>query len=1124
MGTLFRKLCTASYINADSNFEIYNLEKKETNGKYDSVVSLLLNLLQRGNPAALSSYLKTRYEYKEQEKFLHLFSKNSPNWGEMIKGNDDWENYPARKFYDDILPKYFTEYPYLQQLLIPEVIIGEIIPKARRMFAKQQVDFFLPAAKLIVEIDGPHHEEQEQINLDVQRDLFLKENGYQTIRIPSKELHDSEKLEEYIAEIKNRINEFSESFEEYRDSYKKCIKGTVHKELELVAVMRLQITLLHLCLCGMISLEDEKWQISIKNHEVSGYEHAALEDVFLWIENICCMAGIGFRRPFVVINQVERMERVRTTDIRIEMSVLERATPCNTKGKWIFVYNAWRQELDYFTMHTAKRIFYDLYQDDLGDDQDEPYNGKRRALRFVLKNIFGFDEFRQGQERIVINALKGRDTIGVLPTGSGKSLCYQLAVLLQPCVSFCVCPIKSLMVDQDLNLKQRGMSRTAFLSSELSQDEKNQVQQGFADGKYWFVFVSPERFQNAMFRNYLTQMSTIQNLTFAYAVLDEVHCLSEWGHDFRVSYLNLTKTIRRYCPEITMFGLTATASYNVLKNILIEFRMKDKRDVISTPSFTRPELHFNVEKLDIKQSKYHALCSVLERYRRVYPDLLHDKGEKSRCGIVFFPFVNGKNGCFEISKALEVEVKEKVGFYSGEAPKKFGEERIEFDVYKKEIQKAFKGNEFTLLCATKAFGMGIDKPNIRYTIHYGIPSSLEALYQEAGRAGRDRKKAACTILYHPESENTRNKVEEALAIGSTVETLKNVVKDYGRTGQDMLWQMYLMSGGMNSFEEELKVVERIIEKCAEPSAKAVKIYVDRGMHNGLQEKQKYLYHLSLIGVVEDWTVDWKESCICVDFNNYTKESIFKCVEQYIRNYETDYQLIRDPEYIKAVEHFEENYICAALAVFWKWYYNNIVYSRKQALKNVMDACDSFRAENPEEFKEKIEAYFRLDDMSDKLGVVADEPREYKHWFEILNVSTIKKEKVGNILMGLSRFLESYQNNVGLNYIFGFLNMINQRFKEGEEKERMLQALNTIKSFKESDRLFILQESARVMYEVGNDEAQEAFAEFFVSNFPMEDSERYIYNIQGDNYSLKFYLEKILAKITKDIEETTYGKC
>ena len=103
-------------------------------------------------------------------------------------------------------------------------------------------------------------------------------------------------------------------------------------------------------------------------------------------------------------------------------------------------------------------------------------------------------------------------------------------------------------------------------------------------------------------------------------------------------------------------------------------------------------------------------------------------------------------------------------------------------------------------------------------------------------------------------------------------------------------------------------------------------------------------------------------------------------------------------------------------------------------------------------------------------------------------------------------------------------MINQRFKEGEEKERMLQALNTIKSFKESDRLFILQESARVMYEVGNDEAQEAFAEFFVSNFPMEDSERYIYNIQGDNYSLKFYLEKILAKITKDIEETTYGKC
>lgn len=1152
MADLIDQECTASYIKADSNFKIFNLQKEESQGKYYPVICLILNLLQRGNPTDLSSYLKTRYEYKSASEFLHLFSGETLNWGETIRGDDCNERYPAREFYKFILPEYFAEYPYMQQLMIPEAKISDIVPNARKVFEGQRVDFFCPSAKLVIEIDGSQHKTKEQRVLDEQRNEYLYVHGYHTVRIPTTDLQDSIKIRPYIEKIKVRIKEFSALFDQYERSYRKCINQKIDKEMELIATMRLQITLLHMCLNGMISLADNVWNISIKNHEVSGYEHAAIEDMFLWIENICCMAGIPFKRPFVVVEQKEELTRAKTSSIRIEMSVLKRGTPCNTNTGWVCVYNSWRQDIDYFVMHIARRINYNLYQEDSdgnnGEGQQEQFNSKRKALRFVLKNIFGFEEFRNGQERIVINALGGRDTIGVLPTGSGKSLCYQLAVLLQPCISFCVCPIKSLMLDQDLNLKRRGISRTAFLSSDLSDQERNQVQQSFSSGKYWLVFVSPERFQSTTFRKYLSDMTLKRQLKFAYAVLDEVHCVSEWGHDFRVSYLNLTKTIRHYCSGITMFGLTATASYNVLKNILIEFQMKNKRDVISTPSFTRTELYFEVIKIGVpnermykndslmvkvrKTSKYKELKRLLNYYVNIFRNLLHDEGNKSRCGIVFFPFVNGPFGCYGVSETLKEDFEADIRFYSGEEPKDYICPDKIFDDYKKQVQEDFKENKFTLLCATKAFGMGIDKPNVRYTIHHGIPSSLESLYQEAGRAGRDRQKATCTVIYNPEIDTVRKEVEDVLKAESTIEELQQIVQEHRFDGRDAIRQMVLMAGGMTTHDAEKMEIIKLLGGYAFPNARNVRIRADKGMHDALQETQKYLYHLSLIGVVADWTVDWKGNSVGVDFCDYSKESVFKYTEQYIRNYETDYELTKDLNYEKEIRSIEErgetleinnNYIMVAFTVFWEWYYNNIIYSRKQALKNVLDACDSFTKESADDFKDKMEAYFRLGDISDKLGVVADEPREYKNWFKIINVDIIKKEKIGNILMGLNRFLESYQNNVGLNFISGLLNMMNQHFDDANGKERLFRALRTIATFKQADKEFIVQESARVVYEVGNEEVQEEFAEFFIANFPLEDTDRHIYNIQGDNYSLKSYIEKILATMIEEIEDTDYGK-
>ncbi|WP_309245198.1 DEAD/DEAH box helicase [Clostridium sp. CF012] len=209
-------------------------------------------------------------------------------------------------------------------------------------------------------------------------------------------------------------------------------------------------------------------------------------------------------------------------------------------------------------VYTWGKKKYNIIQD--GEDSDIP------ALKFLLKNIFRYDDFSHAQLPIITNTLRGKDTIGLLPTGGEKSLCYQFAALLQPCISFVVVPIKSLMYDQKENLDSKFITKTNFISSDQKAEEKNVIGKAFSKGKYFFIWISPERFQIKEFRQYLTVLNEEQ--TIALAVIGEVHCLSEWVHDFRTSYLNLCKTIEKYCPSTNLLGLTATASLNVLKDIL----------------------------------------------------------------------------------------------------------------------------------------------------------------------------------------------------------------------------------------------------------------------------------------------------------------------------------------------------------------------------------------------------------------------------------------------------------------------------------------------------------------------------------------------------------------------------
>jgi len=412
---------------------------------------------------------------------------------------------------------------------------------------------------------------------------------------------------------------------------------------------------------------------------------------------------------------------------------------------------------------------------------------KQNALIYFLNNIFRKNEFRDGQLAIIDRALQGKDVIGILPTGSGKSLTYQICTLLQPGISIIIDPIRSLMIDQYDKLRNNFIDKVIYINSFDTKEERQTKEQLIADGRIQFAIIGPERFQMQEFREYLKSFKT-NKLNFSYTIIDEAHCISEWGHDFRYSYLRLSENILKHCfndnkSEFTQFALTATASFDVIADIQRELHMaEDVLITIPPEAIDRKELQFVIEEVpspefssvefyyrekEVGRLKYPKIKQIIEQIP-VNLDLQETEKETFfkpinskyiNCGLMFCPtksdtLGNGvvanlkgytmKKG--EIVPGLESEEHLNCTTFMGQEDD--GSDIATIAEKSFENQKLFLKNDKNLMIATKAFGMGIDKPNIRYTIHYSIPQSVESFYQEAGRAARDRQKSLNYILYN----------------------------------------------------------------------------------------------------------------------------------------------------------------------------------------------------------------------------------------------------------------------------------------------------------------------------------------------------------------------------------------
>lgn len=334
----------------------------------------------------------------------------------------------------------------------------------------------------------------------------------------------------------------------------------------------------------------------------------------------------------------------------------------------------------------------------------------------ILKQYFGHKTFRDGQENIIDNISSGRDALCIMPTGGGKSICYQIPALMSDGVAIVISPLISLMKDQVTSLNQNGI-RSAYINSTLNPSQQSRAIYNAMNGEYKLIYVAPERLEAPAFLN------LCNSIKISLIAVDEAHCVSQWGHDFRPSYLKIADFIKKLNIRPVISAFTATATDAVKRDILNLLGLNNPFEI--TTGFDRKNLFFAVKR---PQSKRKELLTIINEH-------------KDESGIIYCAT---RKNVEKISEFLNENGYRSLIYHAGLNA-----------VVRNKNQEDFINDRCNLIVATNAFGMGIDKPDVRFVVHYNMPKNLENYYQEAGRAGRDGENSDCILLYSPGDVHTQ---------------------------------------------------------------------------------------------------------------------------------------------------------------------------------------------------------------------------------------------------------------------------------------------------------------------------------------------------------------------------------
>lgn len=811
---------------------------------------------------------------------LHVVEPRIKDTAAMREFIGNWRSHGSpfeKRFFTNIVPELFG--PELWQLLAPQTVVRpllEFAPEEQEQlhkqlqvnaseFTEQTLDFTLafpypwyrnaqalgsPAVRgVIVEIDGSqHHEDGRQRLKDERRDWATEQAGWRTARLATRDFGAPEKSLTPLLEIVVS--------HPYMHHLRANFANPLHtdtasrKALQLLltplAVARVQRTLVECMASGVLPLHKKRWRIAVIEQDVP-CGRLAIEGLQELFQELFALDGKGRCLPEIDLQVFTTAEyeaaelhhiagygvgrlaaldkEITEVDLLLDVAMLQRpgftsrpvALPAQVRVSIRTAYTPRTAR----RFQTAPLVAYPPIVGHTPEDENDEYPEipeRKEPLLYFLRNVFRKADFRDGQLAILSRGIQGKSVLGLLPTGGGKSLTYQLAALLQPGVALVVDPIKSLMQDQYEGLQKNWIDATSYVNSSVRSAAQRELRlRRLSRGELLFFFISPERMMIQSFRDQLMRMCSpddpARRVAFSYCVIDEAHCVSEWGHDFRTQYLRLGDNARAYChtfagESVPLYGLTATASFDVLADVERELRL-DPEAVIRTKTNQRKELSYRIiaveadaehkkERDPVGAAKHQRLRQLLHEL----PDDLRERIEEGQAsqefdgrfiprgfaadnffdsvkdfypnaGLIFCPYKSERHtaGVRSVHTMLQGvnSLPLKVGYFMGSDQ---NDPEPEAGVGEMELmQSRFVGDQLNLLVATKAFGMGIDKPNVRFTIHYNYPGSIESFVQEAGRAGRDQAYALNYVLFHESDRRIQDQFFQRSFKGRTKEAL-----------------------------------------------------------------------------------------------------------------------------------------------------------------------------------------------------------------------------------------------------------------------------------------------------------------------------------------------------------------
>ena len=857
--------------------------------------------------------------------------------------------------------------------------------------------------------------------------------------------------------------------------------GSRDKAKSLNAVARIQKTFIEAMISDRMNLKKDTLNILVIEDDTS-VAKIAINDFIELYHHIVAMTQdySDLTLPHINIYSKREANTQRTYDAIIDVSIEQLCNPEEV------VFSKYKANNDcYFIIRSSKSVYAERflytterikYKPLVEKDTQGNYHNIEDVcghLRYFLNLIFRKEDFRPGQLPILSRALQLKSVIGLLPTGGGKSLTYQLAAILQPGVTLVVDPLRGLMKDQYDGLLKTGIDCISYINSDITKDreERERRENALTGSQIQIMFLSPERLSIHRFREVLRSMRE-SDVFFAYGVIDEVHCVSEWGHDFRLAYLHLGRNLFNYVlpkevegedNHISLFGLTATASFDVLADV--------ERELSGNNSYSLEEdatvRYENTNRLELQYYVYPVDASTAERARKV-DDIkeelvikaindatkkIHEIQNDESISEIKKRFIERENITDERKKSeinstdLYTDVDEDwytskhtdvAGIVFCIRANKEGRPDVKLSVptvantlrahhinristYKggddTSCQDEFLAGDTNLMVATKAFGMGIDKSNVRLTVHLNYPSSLESFVQEAGRAGRDKKMALATIMYSPKKFWVKNARTGEWKEFSSDYSNNKFFYDSNFLGEE--FELYMMELLMNGLKVQISNEEIVrMETPKFGTSKGILQYINENRFKGktltyyvsyeeneivLDEYNNYLsgrnlpvfdtkaarnlrvdgnffythsygsakykdaiqkaiYRMCIIGLIDDFTEDYAKktfriTTICQDESLY-----YDYLGQYYRKY---YSEDRVDIMINEVKQMAVNdgVIMACLKHLTSFIYRSIADKRARGILDMEQFCnkaissDKDWKETNEELKDDIYYYF-----------------------------------------------------------------------------------------------------------------------------------------------------------------------